>query len=214
MEMDNGTRMNEYHTNKWKQYITESQEEYQIFCDLDGVLVDLIGGINDAIYAKAPENSSPRYKKLHQKAIESLNGKKLTENDLNKVHPDFKKPVKNFMYKVMSDDRHFWMNLKWQPGGRELWDYIKKYDPIILSRPVDLQSVIGKKKWVKDHLGLRGDRVQIRYDKTPYAQHNGKVGILIDDFESNTSKFKDAGGLTILYTAPHNAIKELKSLGF
>ena len=46
------------------------------------------------------------------------------------------------------------------------------------------------------------------------AQHNGKIGVLIDDFESNTSKFKDAGGVTILYTDLHDAIKELKSLGF
>ena len=77
-----------------------------------------------------------------------------------------------------------------------------------------MQAVIGKKKWVKDHIGLPKERVQIRYDKTPYAQHNGKIGILIDDFESNTTKFKDAGGVTILYTDPHDAIKELKSLGF
>jgi len=83
-----------------------------------------------------------------------------------------------------------------------------------LSKPTDLQAVIGKKKWVKDHIGLSKERVQIRYDKTPYAQHNGKIGVLIDDFESNISKFKDAGGVTILYTDPHDAIKELKSLGF
>ena len=106
------------------------------------------------------------------------------------------------------------MGLKWLPGGKELWEYIEKYDPIILSKPTDLQAVIGKKKWVKDNIGLPKERVQIRYDKSPYASYNGKTGILIDDFESNIDKFQVAGGRTILYNNTYQAIKELKSFGF
>lgn len=106
------------------------------------------------------------------------------------------------------------MDLEWLPEGKELWGYIEKYNPIILSKPTDLQAVIGKKKWVKDNIGLNKERVQIRYDKSPYANHQGKIGILIDDFESNTSKFDGAGGLTVLYKSTQQAIKELKSLGF
>lgn len=201
-------------TTQWKSFISEDQEKYQIFCDMDGVLVDLIGGINDAIYEEAPDNVSTRYKKFQAEARASLGGLKLKEEDANKHSEHFKKPVRNFMYRVMSDNRHFWMNLKWQPGGHELWNYIKEYDPIILSRPVDLQSVIGKKKWVKDHLGLTGKKVQIKYDKNPYAHYEGKIGILIDDFLSNTSKFEEAGGRTILYQNSTQAIKELKNFGF
>ena len=213
MEMDNRILMNEY-TGKWKHFITENQDKYQIFCDLDGVLVDLLAGVNDAIYGEPPKNSSSRYKKSQNKAREALAGGKLSEEDLNKQSDQFKKPVREFMYRVMTDDRHFWMNLPWQPEGRKFWDYIKKYNPIILSRPTDLQSLIGKKKWVKDNLGLTGDKVQIRYNKSPYASYKGKVGILIDDFESNVSKFQAAGGRTILYKSESQAIKELKSLGF
>ena len=69
-------------------------------------------------------------------------------------------------------------------------------------------------KWVKDHIGLPKERVQIRYDKSPYASYNGKIGVLIDDFESNTSKFEGAGGRTVLYKNTQQAIKELKSFGF
>jgi len=190
------------------------KKEYQIFCDMDGVLVDLVGGVGDLVYADPPEDASQKYIKTQHKAMEALEGKPLKAENLDKNSPFFKKEVRTFLYRVMMNNRHFWMNLNWLPGGKELWNYIEKYDPIILSKPTDLQAVIGKKKWVKDHIGLPKERVQIRYDKTPYAQHNGKTGILIDDFESNTSKFKDAGGLTILYTDPHDAIKELKSLGF
>jgi len=106
------------------------------------------------------------------------------------------------------------MNLKWQPRGKELWSYIQKFNPKILSRPVDLQSVIGKKKWVKDNLGLTGDNVQIRFDKNEFANQNGKIGILIDDFQSNTIPFKESGGKAILYKNTRQTIEELKALGF
>ena len=192
----------------------EITEKYQIFCDMDGVLVDLVGGVGKALYEDAPADASANYIKVQQKAQKVLDGQPLLPEHLDKTNPNFKKETRNFLYRVLMDNRRFWMNLEWLPDGKKLWDYIKKYDPIILSKPTDLQAVIGKKKWVKDQLDLPKDRVQIRYDKTPYAQHNGKVGILIDDFESNTTKFKDAGGVTILYTDPHDAIKELKSLGF
>ena len=82
------------HTDKWKDYITENHEEYQIFCDLDGVLVNLISGVNDAIYNEPPEDSSPRYKKAQQKAREALGGKTLTEQDADKKSDQFKKPVR------------------------------------------------------------------------------------------------------------------------
>ena len=190
------------------------KKEYQIFCDMDGVLVDLMGGINKAIYGDAPEGSSTRYIKDQAKAREALNNKPATDKDTFSQSSQYKKPVRNFMYRIMGNDRRFWMNLEWNPGGKELWNYIKEYNPVILSRPTDLQSVIGKKKWIKDHLGLKGNQVQIRFNKTPFAQYEGKIGILIDDFKTNTIPFAEAGGKVILYKDVKEAIKELKVLGF
>ena len=192
----------------------EITEKYQIFCDMDGVLVDLVGGVGKALYEDAPTDASANYVKTQQKAREVLGGQPLLSEHLDKTHPNFKKDTRNFLYRVLMDNRRFWMNLEWLPDGKKLWDYIKKYDPVILSKPTDLQAVIGKKKWVKDNIGLPKERVQIRYDKSPYAQYEGKIGILIDDFESNTSKFDAAGGRTVLYKNTQHAIKELKSFGF
>ena len=192
----------------------EVTKKYQIFCDMDGVLVDLVGGVGKALYEDAPVDASANYVKTQQKAREVLDGQPLLSEHLDKTHPNFKKDTRNFLYRVLMDNRRFWMNLEWLPDGKKLWDYIKKYDPVILSKPTDLQAVIGKKKWVKDNIGLPKERVQIRYDKSPYAQYEGKIGILIDDFESNTSKFDAAGGLTVLYKNTQDAIKELKSFGF
>ena len=192
----------------------EITNKYQIFCDMDGVLVDLVGGVGKALYEDAPTDASDNYVKIQQKAREVLDGQPLLSEHLDKTHPNFKKDTRNFLYRVLMDNRRFWMNLEWLPDGKKLWDYIKKYDPVILSKPTDLQAVIGKKKWVKDNIGLPKERVQIRYDKSPYAQYEGKIGILIDDFESNTSKFDAAGGRTVLYKNTQDAITELKSFGF
>tara|TARA_R110002074_G_scaffold142214_2_gene288677 strand:+ start:1704 stop:2294 length:591 start_codon:yes stop_codon:yes gene_type:complete len=192
----------------------EITEKYQIFCDMDGVLVDLVGGVGKALYEDAPTDASANYVKIQQKAREVLDGQPLLSEHLDKTHPNFKKDTRNFLYRVLMDNRRFWMNLEWLPDGKKLWDYIKKYDPVILSKPTDLQAVIGKKKWVKDNIGLPKERVQIRYDKSPYAQYEGKIGILIDDFESNTSKFDAAGGRTVLYKNTQDAITELKAFGF
>jgi hypothetical protein len=192
----------------------EITNKYQIFCDMDGVLVDLVGGVGKALYEDAPTDASDNYVKIQQKARGVLDGQPLLSEHLDKTHPNFKKDTRNFLYRVLMDNRRFWMNLEWLPDGKKLWDYIKKYDPVILSKPTDLQAVIGKKKWVKDNIGLPKERVQIRYDKSPYAQYEGKIGILIDDFESNTSKFDAAGGRTVLYKNTQDAITELKSFGF
>ena len=192
----------------------EITNKYQIFCDMDGVLVDLVGGVGKALYEDAPTDASDNYVKIQQKAREVLDGQPLLSEHLDKTHPNFKKDTRNFLYRVLMDNRRFWMNLEWLPDGKKLWDYIKKYDPVILSKPTDLQAVIGKKKWVKDNIGLPKERVQIRYDKSPYAQYEGKIGIRTDDFESNTSKFDAAGGRTVLYRNTQDAITELKSFGF
>jgi hypothetical protein len=192
----------------------EITNKYQIFCDMDGVLVDLVGGVNEALYSDPPQDASDNYKKIQIKARAVLDNQTLSSEHLDKTHKLFKKETRNFLYRVLMDNRRFWMGLKWLPGGKELWEYIEKYDPIILSKPTDLQAVIGKKKWVKDNIGLPKERVQIRYDKSPYASYNGKTGILIDDFESNIDKFQVAGGRTILYNNTYQAIKELKSFGF
>lgn len=192
----------------------KNKKQYQIFCDLDGVLVDLLGGVNDALYATPDLSRSTRHRKIQAEAQQALGYLPLKQENLNKNSEYFLKPVREFMYRVARDDRKFWRNLNWLDGGTELWSFIKKYDPIILSRPTDLQAVIGKKNWVKDNLGLKGDRVQIRYDKTPYAKYEGKIGVLIDDFYKNTEAFRSAGGESILYKNTNQAIESLKALGF
>ena len=44
----------------------------------------------------------------------------------------------------------FWAGLKWMPDGQRLWDYLKPFNPVLLSAPSREQSSrIGKHVWVK-----------------------------------------------------------------
>lgn len=198
----------------WRKFINEQDEpqsEYQIFCDLDGVLVDLISGVSKVIYADPPPDAKDKWIKAQKETREALNGEELTQESVSE-----NKTVRNFMFRVMAKNSSFWANLDWMPGGKELWNYIKQYNPIILSRPTDSDSEDGKREWVEFHLGLSGEaRVKVEYDKSPFAQHEGKTGILIDDFEKNTIAFENSGGIAILYHGnPTVAIKKLKEFGF
>ena len=189
-------------------------EQYQIFCDLDGVLVDLYKGIENAINGEAPEDASEKHLEAQRLAKESLGGEVLEESHLNKRDENFRLPVRNFMFRVMRSDRRFWMNLPWLEDGKKLWEFIKDYEPIILSKPMDLQSVIGKKVWTKRNLGLNKSRVQIRHDKTKYATYNGKTGLLIDDYAKNITAFSENGGQTIHFKNLDEALEQLKEYGF
>ena len=67
-------------------------EKFQIFCDMDGVLVDLVGGVGDLIYADPPEGASDQNTlKTQHKAMEALEGKPLKDENLDKNSPFFKK---------------------------------------------------------------------------------------------------------------------------
>jgi hypothetical protein len=121
------------------------------------------------------------------------------------------------MYKLVHDDEAFWVNLPWQPGGKELWAYIKQYNPDILTAPMDKlgknESLSGKLLWVEKNLGLSSDKVNFEHKKWKYAlSPDGKSNILIDDFQSKVEPFTEAGGIGILHISANNTIKILKLL--
>ena len=69
----------------------EITEKYQIFCDMDGVLVDLVGGVGKALYEDAPADASANYIKVQQKAQKVLDGQSLLPEHLDKTNPNEKR---------------------------------------------------------------------------------------------------------------------------
>lgn len=153
-------------------------EEYTIYCDMDGVLTDF----------------------EHQ-------WKTFSKSNLDPDQFKDKYGESKFWEMIDSFGLDFWKDMKFMVDGKELWNYIKKYDPIILTSPSHNKvSEVGKNKWVKDNLGL--NKIIFSHSKEEYAAKNR---ILIDDRESNINKWKLHGGIGILHSTTKNTIEELKS---
>lgn len=188
----------------FEQFVINEQHDhsYQIFCDLDGVLVDFNRGFQEL--ADNPEKLTP-------KEYEAIHGENTIWEKIEKLGEDF------------------WANLQWMKDGRELWDYLKQYNPIILSSPSRSDSCIaGKTKWVKQNLGI--DQVAVREPeeftnttKLILAKHKhnfvkpcenilGKHPILVDDFKSKLKKWTAAGGTGVLHNDATDTIRVIEEL--
>jgi phosphopantetheine adenylyltransferase len=105
----------------------------------------------------------------------------------------------------------FWIKLPWMPDGKQLWDYIKPYNPSLLSAPSrEESSKIGKFTWVKRN--MPGTKLILRSAerKQEFATPNS---ILIDDRADNIQRWKDAGGIGIHHTSASDTIQQLKKIG-
>lgn len=105
----------------------------------------------------------------------------------------------------------WWITLNWMPDGKQLWDYVKKYNPELLSAPSrEEASKMGKRVWVKRELPGVKLILKSADKKQEFASPNS---ILIDDREKNIEQWKSAGGVGILHTDAASTIKKLKELG-
>ena len=161
----------------------EAIKPYTIYCDMDGVLCDFDQG----------------YEKLTGESTDEANAKGKSYF------------WKLFRESVGENEKDFWANLPWQPGGEELWNYIKSSSPNILSAPaVDFnlpqdqqlnpefnQAIQGKKEWINKNLYNVNEEIFV-----PASQKVDSVApnhILIDDMKKNTDAWEAAGGIAILH---------------
>lgn len=113
----------------------------------------------------------------------------------------------------------FWSKMKWLGDGKKLWNYIEKYNPVILSSvgnsltsKLGRNGTQGKKEWLKRELGQKtADYAIITAGKKYEFAKPGSI--LIDDSEKHIKEFKEKGGLAILHKSADETIKQLKKLG-
>lgn len=124
------------------------------------------------------------------------------------------------MWKPVLENTKFWHTMPWNPQGKVMWNYIRKFSPHILSayleKTFDPNCIPGKSAWCRKNIGLSGGRVNLvrRSDKQNYAKVGGQPAILIDDYDKNTSQFTKKGGIGITFKSASQVIAELKKLGF
>lgn len=161
-------------------------KKYVIYVDMDGVLTDFLQGVSSLI----------------NKDIKSFE--------------EWSKIKKTEWKSIANNGVKFWENLKWMPDGKQLWDYVSKYNPNILSafpiNPINKKyAIIGKQKWIDNNLTNVNNVYLVKgIDKQKYAKPNS---ILIDDAKRNIDQWISKGGIGILHTNTKKTIKELKQYG-
>jgi 5'(3')-deoxyribonucleotidase len=161
----------------------------EIYCDMDGVLVDIIGGIADFY------------------GIKDLN---------NKNFDSYVNPLKP---RIDKEHPHLFAELPWMKDGKQLWAYISKYNPNILSAHTTSwqpKSKDDKMKWIQKNLRPLPSKshVLLRDQKKDYAVTKGIPNILIDDWGKNIKEWEARGGIGIKHKSAAETIAALKKLGY
>jgi len=168
--------------NQFAREIAENDEPFTVYCDMDGVLCDF-----DLQFKELTNGISPK----EYKAEHGVNG---------------------FWEIITKQGEKFWSEMPWTPEGKELWSYIKKYNPILLSAPSnDSSSRLGKRQWVDKNLPGVTLKLASKANKPDYATNDKDV--LIDDWYGTIVDWKNKGSIGIWYNSYSSAIRQLQKSG-
>ena len=151
--------------------------------------------------------------------------------DMDGVLADFEKGIKTMIGGKFSDKRwdelpdDFFLQLEPMKDAKQLWDFIGKYDPFILTAtprssrgPIAARASDDKTRFMKRWFGVGSNRMYpvMRADKMRFAKdgRDGRPNLLIDDHPKNVNQFKSAGGIGVRHTKSSKTIKELQEIGY
>ena len=186
----------------WRRFLKEEQE-YEIYCDMDGVLVDFELGVVEYITAALAEGRAEELKaKIDRDYIPT--------DDL--AGPTKNNDIRAYMYQELEHNADFWENLPWIPNGQRLWAALAPHNPNILTTPMGYGSEIGKQAWIDKNLNPPPKKVFMSREKYNWANKNS---ILIDDFTKNTIPWEEQGGIALLYkdSEIEKTLSRLRELG-
>lgn len=161
------------------------QVNYTIFVDLDGVLADLKSYVENVIGEPITTQSDGNW----------ANDSEIWDELRAKGEPKFNE-------------------LDLLPDAMRLWNYVKPYEPHILTAtgyPVH-ENAMMKREWVLKHLNGYADIHTVDASRKK-AQFADPTHILIDDRTKSTRPWKQAGGIAILHKNAAKTIDKLQELG-
>ena len=170
----------------FKQFLKEAKAKgkpsYKIYCDMDGVLCDFVGGIMETLnLARHP------FQDEIDTFLSTLEGSSVDWW----ANLDWQEGGKKL-----------WILL------RELNTEILTACPSQCKMQPNVKK--GKKKWCKKNLKMStGINVTTRRGKVRFV---GERHILIDDYIKNVNEWKQAGGIAIHHRSPRQTAKELKDI--
>lgn len=158
-----------------------------ILLDMDGVLSDFLGG---AI-----------------KVCNDLTGKNYTTEEYARTFGkwginDFYGIPIDEMWRGIEETPDYWYNLEVLPWAKELYEWLSEIGTvtIVTSPPLQTECATQKMNWLRYHLMVEPPEVFIGSRKYLMAGN----GVLIDDWDVNVNKFREAGGEAILIPSNWN----------
>lgn len=157
---------------------------YRIFVDMDGVLVNFYQSAWDYLGGEFDIEVSPYYRNLFWGEVAKWGEERA---------------------------RHFWANLAWAPNGRCLWEYVSQFHASILSSPTNKPGVnewirLGKIDWISKNLNPSPRVIILDREKEYYAKSNY---ILIDDKSYMIDRWRNCGGIGIQYCAHTDPVEKI-----
>jgi hypothetical protein len=173
------------------------KENFHIFCDMDGVLT----------------NFEKRFKEIE------------ANTEMLSPHEYDSKYGKWSIWKLIEPEgKEWWSNMEWMPDGIELWSYLTRYRPTILSAPSkDPNSSSGKLQWINNNLNITQkfftinpkkwkSHYRVIFNSKKYLFVRSKYDILIDDTYEKIEKWRNAGGTAIHHKNTKDTIKQLNQI--
>jgi len=203
--------------------------ESQIFCDMDGVLVNFEAAVVDLVNTILDTGEVPGVAstKGHRKRLGWLR-RELGPDWRAASRPDLDlKPVRNMMFSAIGQNPGavFAGMPPWPDALSELWPYITSTGNTvnILSAPIRARegapstAAEGKTAWVEEWLSPQPSDIIITpaVQKVQFAVSGEVPNILIDDKKSTIDSWNAAGGIGILHFPGGSAatVKKLREIG-
>lgn len=136
------------------------------------------------------------------------------DKHLQNIFGDVRKPFPEIWQDIVLID-NFWQDIPLIQGGRELWDFLKPYNPTVITGcpPDDFDRAADhKRKWLKTNFNTENVITCLSKEKQLHMENPGDL--LIDDFKTNIRRWEKAGGITILHRWHHyeDTIEKLKEI--
>ena len=194
------------------------RDKSQIFCDMDGVLVDFetaaIALLNNLF--NGGQLPGVKRSKSHFALLERVKDKLGKDYNIrsNKCLSD--PIIRSFMFaSIGANPGHIFASMpKYEDGVNELWPFLNSTGhivnlltaPILARKGAPTTAADGKRRWAKENLTPQPENIIVTpaKQKAAHAVYNGGPNILIDDKQSTVSSWNEAGGIGILHISKNS----------
>ena len=200
----------------------------KIFCDMDGVLVDFLGGASSQLnefLRHTKENGYPEGRKW-AKAYRRIVRDRLTDFQIMSEE-DLRIPaIRTLMFLLIAKNPGIYFRDldPMDDGINQLWPFLvaakRKASLLTAGVPGDPEKMSakdGKTKWARLHLNPQPRRIIVvpAVTKRQFAIEGGYPNILIDDKLRTIEQWNEDGGLGLLHIPGRSdlTIQNLKKLG-